>query len=82
VICANTSSLPEVAGDAALTVDPTSPEQLAAALVRILGDEAERTRLCLLGKARAGEFTWERTAAGMRQAFEDALVAQRSDSTS
>ena len=77
VICANTSSLPEVAGDAALTVDPTSTEQLSAALASVLGDPAEAARLRGLGRSRAGEFTWERTAAGMRTAFEDALAARR-----
>ena len=45
VICSSTSSLPEVAGDAALSVDPTSPEQLAAALVRVLCNESEAQRL-------------------------------------
>ena len=77
VICANTSSLPEVAGDAALTIDPTSPEQLSAALTRVMGNPAEAQRLRELGRARAGEFTWGSTAEGMLKAFEDALAGRR-----
>jgi glycosyltransferase involved in cell wall biosynthesis len=77
VICSNTSSLPEVAGDAAIGIDPGSHEELAAALSRVLGDSAEAQRLRALGAARAREFTWERTAAGMRAAFEDAVTLRR-----
>jgi glycosyltransferase involved in cell wall biosynthesis len=62
VVCSNSSSLPEVAGDAAILVDPTSVEQLADALARVLSDERERERLGAAGRARAGGFSWERTA--------------------
>ncbi len=75
VVCANTSSLPEVAGDAALTVDPNSARELADGLTRILGDQGLAHRLRDLGTARAREFTWERTAHAMREAFEDARGA-------
>jgi glycosyltransferase involved in cell wall biosynthesis len=74
VVCANTSSLPEVAGDAAIGVDPTSAEEISDALARILGDDALAARLADLGKRRAGEFAWTRTADGMRTAFEDAIT--------
>ncbi len=62
VACSNVSSLPEVAGDAALLFDPRSREQLAGALRSLLGDDALSERLRGLGVARAREFTWERTA--------------------
>ncbi len=62
VACSNTSSLPEVAGDAALLFDPRDEAQIAAALQRILGDRDLRGRLRALGRVRAQLFTWERTA--------------------
>jgi glycosyltransferase involved in cell wall biosynthesis len=62
VACAEASSLPEVAGDAALLFDPRSAVQIAAALARLLSDEALRTRLRDLGLRRAQHFTWERSA--------------------
>jgi glycosyltransferase involved in cell wall biosynthesis len=60
VITSNVSSLPEVAGEAALTVDPDSPDAIAAAITSL--DERERERLRRLGLARAATFTRERQA--------------------
>jgi len=62
VACSNASSLPEVAGDAALLFDPRDESALAEALCRLLDDPALRERLRARGLARAAEFTWERTA--------------------
>ncbi len=62
VVTSDLSSLPEVAGDAALLVDPRDPAALGAALARLLADPAERSRLSAAGRARAATFTWERTA--------------------
>jgi glycosyltransferase involved in cell wall biosynthesis len=62
VACSNTSSLPEVAGDAALLFDPADEAAIAAALTRLLTDPKLRERLIELGFARAREFTWQRTA--------------------
>jgi glycosyltransferase involved in cell wall biosynthesis len=62
VACADASSLPEVAGDAALLFDPHDEEQIASAMQRLLGEPALRERLRALGEQRAREFTWERTA--------------------
>ncbi|MDE3077037.1 MAG: glycosyltransferase family 4 protein [Chloroflexota bacterium] len=63
VVTSNVSSLPEVAGDAALLVDPSSPEELATAMERVLGDPSLADSLRQRGLARAGEFSWERAAA-------------------
>ena len=79
VITADRSSLPEVAGDAALLVDPTSAEQLAQAIALVATDSAERARLAVAGSARVKGFTWRRTAEEMMAAFEQAL-ASRADS--
>jgi glycosyltransferase involved in cell wall biosynthesis len=62
VACANASSLPEVAGDAALLFDPGAEEEIAAAIECLLGDHALVERLCAKGVERARRFTWERTA--------------------
>jgi glycosyltransferase involved in cell wall biosynthesis len=62
VACSNASSLPEVAGEAALLFDPHDPAAIASAISRLLGDETLRARLHARGIARARQFTWERTA--------------------
>lgn len=59
VITSNVSSLPEVAGHAALLVDPRSQNELRAALVRLLGSAELRRALALAGRERAREFRWE-----------------------
>jgi glycosyltransferase involved in cell wall biosynthesis len=62
VVTSSSSSLAELAGDAAITVPPGSQEALELALMRILDDESLRAELHRRGLARAAEFTWTRTA--------------------
>ena len=62
VVCSNTSSLPEVAGDAALLVDPLDVEAWAEAISRLWGDDDLRRELREKGLAQAARFSWERTA--------------------
>jgi len=62
VITSNTSSMPEVAGDAAVLVDPTKPETLALAMASVLTDEALREKLRQKGIARARGFSWDAVA--------------------
>jgi glycosyltransferase involved in cell wall biosynthesis len=60
VACSNAASLPEVVGEAAALFDPTSVEEMVAAVETVLEDpEPWRAR----GLERAKEFTWEKTAA-------------------
>lgn len=61
-IVSSSSSLPEVAGDAALVVDPRAVTELARTIERVLTDPAESERLAAAGRARADTFSWERTA--------------------
>lgn len=62
VICSNTSSLPEVAGSAALLVDPLDVDALSDGMNRALGDEELRKMMIDRGLAQAARFTWERSA--------------------
>jgi len=61
VICSNTSSLPEVAGEAALQVKPNSKD-IAKAMYKVLSDETTQKRLTREGQARARAFSWQKTA--------------------
>jgi glycosyltransferase involved in cell wall biosynthesis len=62
VITSNLSSMPEVAGDAALLVDPYRTDDLTEAMQRIAEDGNARRALGARGLARAREFSWEKTA--------------------
>jgi glycosyltransferase involved in cell wall biosynthesis len=72
VACSDRSSLPEVAGDAALLFDPADPAAIARAIERLLGDRALATALVDKGRSRAAGFTWERAARGTLAAYERA----------
>lgn len=62
-ITSNVSSLPEIAGDAAVLVNPESAEEIRDAIVRLIENPAERERLSAAGRARAKKlFRWERAA--------------------
>jgi glycosyltransferase involved in cell wall biosynthesis len=75
VVCSNTSSLPEVAGEAALTVDPADTGALAAAVGRVLDDPSLRAALVAKGKAQVQRFSWARAAAETMQVLERAAKA-------
>jgi len=62
VITSNITSMPEVAGDAALLVDPFSPEDIASALSKMATDKKLRERLIEKGDKRKLEFHWQKTA--------------------
>jgi glycosyltransferase involved in cell wall biosynthesis len=62
VIAANTSSLPEIGGDAALYFDPRDAKALAREITRVIGDRTLRDALIARGRARVEEFRWERAA--------------------
>lgn len=62
VLASNSSSLPEVVGDAGVLVDPEDVEAIAGGLARLLLDDALRAACEIAGRERARQFTWERTA--------------------
>jgi glycosyltransferase involved in cell wall biosynthesis len=61
-IVSSTGALPELAGDAALVVDPRDPRALARAIAALLSDDCLRRELVERGLRRARRFSWERTA--------------------
>jgi glycosyltransferase involved in cell wall biosynthesis len=62
VVAARAGSLPEVYGDAACYCDPLDVDSIASALTAVAADEELRGRLVSLGRRRAAEFSWKRTA--------------------
>ncbi|HEY3992576.1 MAG TPA: glycosyltransferase family 1 protein [Ktedonobacteraceae bacterium] len=70
VITSNTSSLPEVVGDAALMVDPRNIDELATAITRLLGDEKLREELRQKGFERAQMYTWPKSAQKMLEVYQ------------
>jgi len=73
VICSNASSLPEVAGDAAMLIDPDDVEGLAQAMARLYREPELRRELVARGQERVSEFSWRRCARAVLGAFEQAL---------
>lgn len=75
VVTSNRSSLPEVAGSAALLCDPDDPESIGDALAKILRDPGLADDLRRLGQRRAFAFTWSRTARSTMAAYREVLGA-------
>ena len=73
VLTSNASSLPEAAGDAALTVDPYDAEALAVELNRLLTETSLRNELRERGLAHARQFSWPRTAQETARVYRRAL---------
>jgi glycosyltransferase involved in cell wall biosynthesis len=69
VVTSNVSSLPEVAGNAALLVDPLDPEAIADGIQRVLTDERLRQQLHERGIARARQFSWETSVRRVREIY-------------
>ena len=69
VVCSNAASLPEVTGNAAVTVEPFDTEGAAAAMCSILEDNKKSKELIRLGKQNVKRFSWEKTA----EQYEDVL---------
>ncbi|MFN3704935.1 MAG: glycosyltransferase family 4 protein [Thermoflexales bacterium] len=78
VACSNRSSLPEVAGEAALLFDPKQPSEIAEACLRALRDESLRAQLRARSLARAAQFSWRETARQTVNAYRSALERARS----
>ena len=77
VLTSNVSSLPEVAGNAAVLADPDDLAAMTAGMAELLDDEDLRIRLAGMGLARAAAFTWERTARATAAALHRAADSAR-----
>lgn len=82
VVTANVSSLPEVAGEAAILVDPVDECAIANGLSRLLTDDALHARLAEKARANAARFTWEAAAQQAKAAFAEAIEVRRTLSRS
>ena len=63
--------MPEVGGTVAEYFDPTNVEEIAYSIDQLLGDPAKQADMAARGRARAREFSWERTARSVRALFEE-----------
>lgn len=74
VIASNRTSLPEVVADAGVLVDPGRPDELADAMVRVVGDRAFRDALVVAGRRRAAELSWDAAASRFIELFAELAV--------
>ena len=77
VVAANSSSSPEVVGDAAELVDPLDVASIARGMLHVLTDASRRTELIERGRSRAAEFTWERAGSRTLEILRLAACAPR-----
>jgi glycosyltransferase involved in cell wall biosynthesis len=77
VITSDVSSLPDIVGDAAITIDPHNAQELAGAILHILEDPELRVRLQNKGLARAKIFSWEETAKRTLEIYEEVFAERR-----
>ena len=75
VITSNVSSLPEVVGDAAILIDPYEPDEIAAAMRRVLTDPAVREDLRARGLIRVKQFSWEHSIRRVREIYGEVIDA-------
>jgi len=73
VIASNRGALPEIAGGAALLVDPENVEQIADAILTVIEDQALQDHLREAGHRRAAEFSWQKTAAETLSLYRELL---------
>jgi glycosyltransferase involved in cell wall biosynthesis len=73
VVCANTTSLPEVVDGAAIVFDPYVVDEIVRAIADLLLDGELRTRMERLGLQRAAHFSWQKTAEGTLDVFREVL---------
>lgn len=76
-LSSNATSMPEVAGDAALLLSPNEPEAWARAMLDVAADQGKRQRLSLAAHARAKQFEWNRSAASILALYEEAKSAPK-----
>jgi len=73
VIASNTTSIPEVAGDAILYINPSKPETITSAMKRIISDTKLRENLIKKGFIQSRKFSWDKTAKALWESIEKVL---------
>ncbi len=76
VITSNTTSLPEVGGEAALIVDPYKPEEIARAMIKIADNPQLREEMIKKGHVQAQKFTWDKSARSLLAVIAEAEALQ------
>ena len=77
VICSGVTSLPEVVGDAAITVDPACVDEIAEAMHKVLTDPALQARLVQKGREQAARFSWQTAAQRTFEVYRQAAKRHR-----
>ncbi len=77
VITSNVTSMPEIAGDAAILVDPASTEQIATAMHKVSSDNDYALTLVEKGKLRRKDFSWERTSENVWSTIEKTILNEK-----
>jgi glycosyltransferase involved in cell wall biosynthesis len=75
VVTSNCSSMPEVAGGAAVLIDPMSEESIADGVARVWNDDGLRCDLIARGRSRASRFSWEAAASETLKLYDRVLAA-------
>jgi glycosyltransferase involved in cell wall biosynthesis len=78
VLCSNTTSFPEVVGDAGFLVNPTNIEEISEGMIKIVEDESLRAELIRKGLARRSVFSWDESAAMLSSLLLEAIHAEHS----
>jgi glycosyltransferase involved in cell wall biosynthesis len=73
VVTSNTSSLPEVVGDAAILVDPRNADEIAKAILKVLQDKGLQEEMRKRGLERAKRFTWQGAAEETARVYEEVM---------
>ena len=73
----NTTSIPEVAGDAAILLDPQDTEGWAQAMLRLAANRLERDQLSTAALEQARRFEWKHSALALLQLYKEALVSPK-----
>ena len=73
VICSNSSSLPEVGGEAPLYIDPNNNDSLKKALISVFNDKDLRKKMIVKGLRQAKKFSWQKSAKNLNRLYQQLL---------
>jgi glycosyltransferase involved in cell wall biosynthesis len=71
VITSNTSSMPEVAGNGAMIIDPFKPEEITSAICKLVDDENLRSKLIAEGLVQSAKFSWKAMAKSVLEIYKE-----------